>query len=105
MKISKHMCCAGSPHHNFDLLSNRPFQHEPYGNGWGSPSVGASRPCVREAIHCRYKQQDVAFLSSSHSFFTPTPVNDNTNPLVKTKNMGLAYCSIDGDRISFKSIY
>jgi hypothetical protein len=55
--------------------------------------------------HCRYKQQEVAFLPSSRSFFTLLPINDNTNPLVKTKNIGLAYWSIDGDRSSFKSIY
>ena len=40
----------------------------------------------------------------SHSYQFP-PINGNTKPLVKTKSIGLAYWSIDGDRISFKSIY
>jgi len=106
MKFSKHVCCTGSAHNNFDFLSNRPFQHELYGNGRGSLSVGGSRPCVREAAHCtRYEHQEVAFLSTSHSFFTPPPVNVDTNLLVKTKNIGLAYWSTGGDRSSFKSIY
>jgi len=105
MKISKDVCCTGSAHHNFDLLSNRPFQLKTYGNGWGSPSVGGSRPCFREAVHCRYKHQEVAFLPISRNFFTPPPINGNTNPLVKTRNIGLAYWYIDGDRSSFESIY
>ena len=52
-------------------------------------------------VHINTK--NVAFLPSSRTFFTPPTINGDTNPLVITTSIGLAY--IDGDRISYKSIH